>query len=89
MAIAASLLLGMTALPAAASAEVDGNYTYTVSNNQETITAYEKTAVGEVVIPETLDGYSVVAINFRALRALATMPSSIAGHLKALLLLVA
>ena len=43
-------------------AATDGNWTYTVSNNQATITAYSVNTTGTLTIPNTLGGYPVVAI---------------------------
>ena len=43
------------------SAETSGDWTYTVSDNQATITGYSG-AGGEVVIPAELDGVAVVKV---------------------------
>ncbi len=45
-----------------AEAMTDGYYTYTVSNNEATITYVDASISGEISVPSSLDGYSVVAI---------------------------
>ena len=44
------------------SADQDGDYTYTVSNGEATITGYTGAADGAVTIPSTLGGYPTVYI---------------------------
>ena len=51
-----------------ASAATEGYYTYTVSNDKATITYVDTSISGDVTIPSTLDGYSVVAIGGYAFR---------------------
>ena len=43
-------------------AEQFGDFTYTVSGTQVTITGYPKTAVGVVLIPSAIDGKTVIGI---------------------------
>jgi len=59
------LLLGalMVVVPGTAVAAQDGDYTYTVSGGVATITDYNGTG-GDIAIPSTLGGYTVVAIGF-------------------------
>lgn len=59
----ALLVLAMlcVAFAIGASAETDGDWTYTVSNNKATITAYAGTDKN-VTVPATLGGYAVVTI---------------------------
>lgn len=45
-----------------AETNAEGIYTYTVSNNEATITACDKSASGEITIPSTLGGYTVTII---------------------------
>lgn len=56
------IFTGMLFLSFTASAETEGYYTYTVSNNEATITKFDKTVSGEVVIPTTLGGKPVTTI---------------------------
>ena len=44
-----------------ASAEADG-FTYTIIDNKVTITGFDKSKTGAVVVPDTIDGYEVVSI---------------------------
>ncbi len=44
------------------SASVSGDYTYTVSGTNATITGFTKSVSGSVTIPSTLDGYTVTTI---------------------------
>ena len=53
-------------LPAQVQAAEEGGYTYTVSNNEATITGCNDSISGNVTIPETLGGYPVVSIRYRA-----------------------
>ncbi|MBO5798274.1 MAG: hypothetical protein J6R77_08045, partial [Clostridia bacterium] len=69
LALCLALLVGTVHFPASAetvfSAEVGGNtYQYTVTGGKATIVKAE--AKGEVVIPETLGGYPVVALGKEA-----------------------
>ncbi len=71
------------AMTIAAEAATEGDFTYTVSGEKATITAFNKKATGEVVIPDTLGGYPVTAIGDRAFilcRSLTsvTIPGSVA-----------
>ena len=50
------------AMTIVAEAATEGDFTYTVSGEKATITAFNKEATGEVVIPDTLGGYPVTAI---------------------------
>ena len=50
------------AMTIVAEAATEGDFTYTVSNGKATITAFNKEATGEAVIPDTLGGYPVTAI---------------------------
>lgn len=47
----------------AATEYTSGYYTYTLSNNQATITKVDSAISGSVTIPSTLDGYTVVGID--------------------------
>jgi uncharacterized repeat protein (TIGR02543 family) len=49
-----------------ANAETDGIYTYTITNNQATITDCLNSASGSITIPATLGGYSVTNIAWYA-----------------------
>ncbi len=61
--LASSLLVSaLSIMPIAAMAEVSGSWTYSVSENQATITSYTGSTNGTVIIPESLDSYPVVAI---------------------------
>lgn len=53
------------------AAEVSGDWTYTVNNNEATITAYSGTET-EIEIPSELDGYTVTA--FKVQRQVAFFP---------------
>ena len=60
------------ALPEAASAEGDGTYenlTYEIENSEVTITGYVTPPEGDLVIPETLEGYPVTGIGYYAFHA--------------------
>ncbi len=58
--IAVTVLFVMAAV--SVSADTEGYYTYTVSNNEVTITSVSKDISGNVVIPEKLGGYTVTTI---------------------------
>jgi hypothetical protein len=58
-------LIGLMVLSSSAFAAQDGDYTYTVSGGNATITAYTG-AGGAITIPATLGGYSTVAIGDNA-----------------------
>ena len=58
----AVFMLMMVMLCFTASAAEEGNYTYTVKNREATLTAVNTDISGDVVIPDTLGGYSVVSI---------------------------
>ena len=55
-------------------AVITGNYTYTVSNNNATITGYTGNG-GTIIIPSTLDGYPVVAIGDYAFSSCSSLTS--------------
>ncbi len=68
LAILTSVLLLMTAIPLSAvnvSAATSGDYTYTVTDGEATITAYTGVG-GAITIPRTLGGYPVTTIGERA-----------------------
>ena len=74
-----TVVLLLTLLPAGAMssaftafADTEEGYTYTVSDNEATITDVDAAVSGEVAIPETLGGASVTAI---AANAFADMPT--------------
>ncbi|MBR7132190.1 MAG: leucine-rich repeat domain-containing protein [Clostridia bacterium] len=54
-------LFGITAN--AQTEYTEGDYTYTVTDGEATITAFDKSISGDVVIPPTLGGYPVTAID--------------------------
>lgn len=54
------------AMTIAAEAETEGNFAYSVSDGNATITGFAKNVGGPVVIPDTLGGYPVTAIGDRA-----------------------
>lgn len=60
MSLALCLLLSSSSLSSHALTE--GDYTYTVSSSQATITAFPKTYAGALAIPSALGGYPVAAI---------------------------
>ena len=49
-----------------ASAETSGDYTFTISGNEATITDLNPTYIGDLIIPNKLNGYEVVAIGANA-----------------------
>ena len=53
---------------------ISGDYTYTLAGSDATITAYSG-AGGDITIPSTLDGYSVVAIGYNAFQSNHTLTS--------------
>ena len=57
-----------------ARADVSGDFIYTVSNSQATVTGYTGTAV-DVTIPDTLGGYTVTAIGDAAFQSKSTIGS--------------
>ena len=59
--VAVMLLLCLTV-----SAETDGVFTYSVSDDKATVTAVDSSVSGDVEIPETLGGYEVTAIGSSA-----------------------
>ena len=59
----ALLVLCITLLPTQAEAATSGNYTYTVSNGEATITDCKTSISGYVTIPSTLGGYPVTCID--------------------------
>ena len=44
------------------AAETDGIFTYTVKNEQATVTGIDWEGLDEIVIPETLGGYEVTSL---------------------------
>lgn len=52
----------ITILPVSAKTYKEGSYTYTVTDDEATITLFDTEYEGDVVIPSTLDGYPVVEI---------------------------
>lgn len=55
------VFFALTAL--CASAETEGIFTYTVANDEATVTKVDCSEVKDVVIPETLGGYPVTTLN--------------------------
>ena len=49
-----------------AKANTSGNLTYTISNGEIIITGCDKTILGDLIIPENIDGYLVTKIGHRA-----------------------
>ena len=67
LAFALSMLIGAILLFSfTASAATSGNYTYTVSNGEATITGCSTSISGDVAIPSTLGGYPVTRIGSEA-----------------------
>ena len=61
-----SVLMLMSVVPVPAFADtqyVEGYYTYSVENNQATITAVDTAISGDITIPSTLGGFPVVRID--------------------------
>lgn len=56
------VLLCVFVLPATAQAATEGDYTYTVTDGEATITACKSSISGKITIPSTLGGYPVTAI---------------------------
>ena len=77
--VAVMLIAGLpfAAIPAKAEDDVfsEGYYTYTVENNQATITRCDRSISGDVVIPDTLGGYPVVEIGYSAFEYCADLTS--------------
>ncbi len=67
------LLTLLFALPA--SAETEGDYTYTVSDGEATITDFETSVSGAITIPSTLGGYPVTSIGERAFSGCSSLTS--------------
>lgn len=67
-----SLFMILTVVPAASftvSADdvlYDGDYKYTVINNEATVVGIDQDVSGEIIIPDTLGGYTTVAIGNNA-----------------------
>ena len=61
------LLLFSVAVPVSVSADTSGNWTYTLSGSNATITGYSGPN-GEVTIPSEIDGYAVKSIGQNALQ---------------------
>ncbi|MBQ7090870.1 MAG: leucine-rich repeat protein [Clostridia bacterium] len=63
------LMLGVLPMSAIIHADASNNVlTYTIENEKVTITGCEKSAVGVLKIPDSIDGYPVTAIGFAAFR---------------------
>jgi hypothetical protein len=60
------IVLMMLVVATPASSEVWGLYTYTVENDKATITGYDCSLVNAIVIPSSIQGYSVISIGDRA-----------------------
>lgn len=58
----------LLALCVTASAETEGNFTYTVSGEKVTITGFPTDVGGEVIIPSAIGGYPVTAISTNAFK---------------------
>ena len=88
MMISIGILLGFGSISAAAADEqteyVEGNYTYTVENGKATITkcASNDEFLGEVVLPDTLGGYPVIAIGERAFASSYISSVTIPGNIE-------
>ena len=63
-----------------ASAASEGYYTYSVSNGEATITNYNSSISGAVVIPDTLGGYPVTRIGNGAFVRCAGLTSVTIGN---------
>ncbi len=61
-----AVLMLVSVVPMVASAETEGIYTYTITDEKATITAVDKNISGKVEIPESLGGYPVTAIGSEA-----------------------
>ena len=57
-----TLLLSLSTLTLNSAADDDGTWTYTLSGDEATITGCVATCPTELVIPSTIDGYSVTSI---------------------------
>ena len=57
-----TLLLSLSTLTVNSAADDDGTWTYTLSGDEATITGCVATCPTELVIPSTVDGYSVTSI---------------------------
>ena len=62
------------------SAETDGYYTYTVSNDKATITDVDTSISGDITIPSTLGGYPVTDIGWGAFSGCSELISVIIPH---------
>ncbi len=83
LSMALALVLLLTLLPVEARAAADGDWTYTVSGNAATITAYNGSG-GSVTIPSTLGGKPVTTIGRAAFYqctglTTVTIPNSVAS----------
>ncbi len=58
-----------------ASAETDGYYTYTIENDEATITDVDTSISGDITIPDTLGGYPVTSIGDSAFSSCASLTS--------------
>ena len=56
------IMMSCLDLPIIADAETEGNYTYTVTNGEATITDFSTSVSGSITIPLTLGGYPVTNI---------------------------
>ena len=66
LALFLSVLILVTAIPVVASAGTYGVLTYSKSYDEITITGCNKSAEGDIVIPEAIDGYPVTRIGENA-----------------------
>lgn len=57
-----AVLMLVSVVPMSASAETEGIFTYTVTDGEVTITGVSETVTGDIVIPDTIDGYPVTGI---------------------------
>ena len=62
LSLAIALLISLTLLTIPSFAAQDGNWYFTVENNEITITGYEEAPTGKLVIPSQIRGLPVVAI---------------------------
>ena len=57
-----SIMTAIFALPQIADAATEGDYTYSVSGGEATVTDFPTTVSGKISIPDTLGGYKVTRI---------------------------
>ena len=63
-----TLLLSLSTLTVNSAADDDGTWTYNLSGDEATVTGCVATCPTDLVIPESINGYLVVAIGERAFR---------------------